>query len=78
LIVAILSSNRRAKGVYDFSWLWTGTSGMERALGVNELVVGLTVVAVGISLPELATSIAVARRGERDMAIGNVIGSNLF
>jgi cation:H+ antiporter len=47
-------------------------------LGVSELVIGLTVVAVGTSLPELATSIAAAMRGERDMAIGNVIGSNLF
>ncbi len=48
------------------------------ALGVSDLVIGLTVVAVGTSLPELATSIMAAVRGQRDIAIGNVIGSNLF
>lgn len=46
--------------------------------GVSDLVVGLTVVAVGTSLPELASSIVAARRGEHDLALGNVIGSNLF
>jgi cation:H+ antiporter len=64
--------------VFGARWLVHGASGMARALGVSELVIGLTVVAVGTSLPELATSIAAAMRGERDMAIGNVIGSNLF
>lgn len=48
------------------------------ALGVSPLVVGLTVVAAGTSLPEVATSVLAAVRGERDIAIGNVIGSNLF
>jgi len=48
------------------------------AMGVSELVVGLTVVSVGTSLPELATSITAAFRGQRDIAVGNVIGSNLF
>lgn len=48
------------------------------ALGVSELVVGLTVVAVGTSLPELATSIASALKGRHDMVLGNLIGSNLF
>lgn len=47
-------------------------------LGVSELVIGLTVVAVGTSLPELATSLLAAIRGQRDIAVGNVIGSNLF
>lgn len=47
-------------------------------IGVNSAFVGLTLVAVGTSLPELATSIAGARRGEHDMVIGNVVGSNLF
>jgi len=47
-------------------------------LGVSDLVIGLTVVAVGTSLPELATSIMAAIRGERDIAVGNVVGSNLF
>ncbi|MCO4753476.1 MAG: calcium/sodium antiporter [Bacteriovoracaceae bacterium] len=45
---------------------------------VSELVIGLTVVAIGTSLPELASSVAAARKGEDDIAIGNVIGSNLF
>ena len=49
-----------------------------RALGVSDLVIGLTVVAAGTSLPELATSGIAALRGERDIAVGNVVGSNLF
>ena len=49
-----------------------------RAYGVSELVIGLTVVAVGTSLPEAAASIVAAARGERDMAAGNAIGSNIF
>lgn len=48
------------------------------ALGVSQLVIGLTVVAAGTSLPELATSVVAAFRGERDIAVGNVVGSNLF
>ena len=48
------------------------------AFGVSDLVIGLTVVAVGTSLPELATSIIAALRGERELAIGNVVGSNIF
>jgi len=49
-----------------------------RAFGVSELVIGLTIVAIGTSLPELATSVVAAVRGERDIAVGNVVGSNLF
>jgi len=49
-----------------------------RALGVSDLLIGLTIVAVGTSLPELASSIAAARKGENDLAFGNIIGSNLF
>jgi cation:H+ antiporter len=48
------------------------------ALGVSDLVIGLTVVAAGTSLPELATSVLAAWRGERDIAVGNVVGSNIF
>jgi cation:H+ antiporter len=55
-----------------------GASGIAVALGVSELVIGLTVVALGTSLPELAASIASLRKGSPDLAIGNVIGSNLF
>jgi cation:H+ antiporter len=49
-----------------------------RQLGVSELVIGLTIVAVGTSLPELATSVVAAARGEADIAVGNVVGSNIF
>jgi cation:H+ antiporter len=48
------------------------------ALGVSDLVIGLTVVAAGTSLPELATSVLAAIRGQRDIAVGNVVGSNIF
>lgn len=48
------------------------------SLGVSDLIIGLTVVAIGTSLPELATSIIAALRGERDMAVGNLVGSNIF
>ncbi len=49
-----------------------------RGFGVSDLVIGLTIVAIGTSLPELASSLAATRKGEHDIAIGNVIGSNLF
>ena len=49
-----------------------------RQLGVSELVIGLTVVAAGTSLPEVASSIVAAGRGQRDIAVGNVVGSNIF
>jgi len=51
---------------------------LARALGISELVIGLTVVAIGTSLPELATSILAAIKGERDIAVGNIVGSNIF
>jgi len=47
-------------------------------LGVSDLVIGLTVVAIGTSLPELASCVVAARKGEHDIALGNVLGSNLF
>jgi len=56
----------------------SGAVAIAQALGVSELVVGLTVVAVGTSLPEIATSLVAVWKGERDMAVGNVIGSNVF
>lgn len=49
-----------------------------QALGVSQLVIGLTVIAIGTSLPELATSVVAATRGQRDIAVGNVVGSNIF
>jgi len=55
-----------------------GAVGIATSLGVSSLVIGLTVVAIGTSLPELATSLIALRRGETDMAVGNVVGSNIF
>ncbi|GAA5505940.1 calcium/sodium antiporter [Novipirellula caenicola] len=49
-----------------------------RQLGVSDMVIGLTIVAAGTSLPELATSIVAAMRGQRDIAVGNIVGSNVF
>jgi cation:H+ antiporter len=49
-----------------------------KVLGVSELVIGLTIVAVGTSLPEIATSVIAALRGESDIAVGNAVGSNIF
>jgi cation:H+ antiporter len=59
-------------------WLVSGASEVAEAAGLSDLVVGLTVVALGTSLPELATSIIAAVRGEREMALGNALGSNVF
>ena len=59
-------------------WLVGAAVAVAQALGVSELVIGLTVVAVGTSMPEIATSVVAALRGERDIAVGNVIGSNVF
>ncbi|MFQ4139600.1 calcium/sodium antiporter [Nodosilinea sp. PGN35] len=56
----------------------TGAVSIAQALGVSQLVIGLTIVAAGTSLPELATSAVATFRGERDIAVGNVVGSNIF
>lgn len=55
-----------------------GSVDLAKAIGVSDLVIGLTIVAVGTSLPELASAIASARRGEHEFVLGNIIGSNLF
>ena len=68
-LVALLASSR--------ALVW-GAANVATALGISEVVIGLTIVAVGTSLPELAASIASALKGEHDIAIGNVIGSNLY
>jgi cation:H+ antiporter len=59
-------------------WLVDGAVIFARALGVSELIIGLTVVAVGTSLPEIATSVLASLRGEREIAVGNVVGSNIL
>lgn len=58
--------------------LVSGAVSLAQALGLSELVIGLTIIAIGTSLPELATSLIAAWKGERDIAVGNIIGSNLF
>ncbi|MDX5434024.1 MAG: calcium/sodium antiporter [Halomonas sp.] len=70
LTLVLLSLSSRAL-------VW-GASELARGLGISELVIGLTVVAVGTSLPELAACVASALKRQHDLAIGNVIGSNLF
>jgi cation:H+ antiporter len=55
-----------------------GAIGLARAFGVSEVVIGLTIIAAGTSLPELATSVVAALKGARDIAVGNIIGSNIF
>lgn len=68
LVLLIVSSRSIVWGAVELATLW----------GMSELLIGLTIVAIGTSLPELVASVAAARRGEHDMALGNVIGSNLF
>ena len=68
LVLLILSSRLLVWGAVDIA----------QALGVSDLIIGLTVVAIGTSLPELASSVMAARKGEHDIAVGNIIGSNLF
>ncbi len=59
-------------------WLVFGAVAIARAFEVSELIIGLTIVAVGTSLPEIAASVIASLRGERDIAVGNAIGSSLF
>ena len=59
-------------------WLVTAATAIATAAGVSELVIGLTIVAAGTSMPEVAASVAAAVRGQRDIAVGNVVGSNTF
>ena len=68
LLVLILSSRAIVWGAVELATLW----------GLSELMIGLTIVAVGTSLPELVASLSAARKGEHDMALGNIIGSNIF
>lgn len=64
--------------IYGGQFFVNGASGIARSLGVSESIIGLTLVAGGTSLPELATSVVAALKKNPEMAIGNVIGSNLF
>ena len=60
------------------NWLVEGAVTVATQLGVDELLIGLTIVSIGTSLPEVVTSVVASYRGERDIAVGNVVGSNLF
>lgn len=64
--------------VLGSEWFTSGAVEIAEFLGVSQLVIGLTIVAAGTSMPELATSVVAAMRGERDIAVGNAVGSNLF
>ena len=64
--------------VFGSRWVVSSATAFARALNVSELVIGLTIVAGGTSLPELATSLLAGLRGERDIAVGNVVGSSIF
>jgi cation:H+ antiporter len=68
LVLLVLGSTWLVDGAVEFA-LW---------IGVDKTVVGLTIVAAGTSLPEVATSVTAALKGERDIAVGNVVGSNIF
>ncbi len=60
------------------NWLVAGAVTIAKMWGVSKLIIGLTVVAIGTSLPEVVTSVVASLRGQRDIAVGNVVGSNLF
>jgi cation:H+ antiporter len=64
--------------VFGSQWLVSASIAFAKAMGVSDLVIGLTIVAAGTSMPEVATSITAAIKGERDIAVGNVVGSNTF
>jgi cation:H+ antiporter len=59
-------------------WIVEGAVNLALKLGISQSVVGLTIVAIGTSLPELATSVVAAHKGKPDIAVGNVVGSNIF
>ncbi len=64
--------------VLGSNWLVDSAVQIAKVLGVSELVIGLTIVAIGTSLPEVATSVIAALKGESDIAVGNAVGSNIF
>ena len=68
LVLLVISSRMLVVGAVDIA----------QSFGISDLIIGLTVIAIGTSLPELAASVTAARKGEHDLAVGNVIGSNLF
>lgn len=63
---------------FGANWLVSGAVSIAKMWNISELIIGLTIVALGTSLPEIVTSVIASFRGERDIAVGNVVGSNLF
>lgn len=78
LVHLLLIAAGLAMLVLGARWLVDGAVQIAKLMGLSELVIGLTIIAAGTSLPEVATSIIASIRGERDIAVGNVVGSNLF
>ena len=78
LLQILIASAGLALLVLGSRWFVEGGISIARLMGVSELIIGLTLIAAGTSLPEVATSIVAGLRGERDIAVGNVIGSNIF
>jgi cation:H+ antiporter len=77
-VQAVLVAGGLGLLVLGADWLVGSAVAFAKMLGVSDLVIGLTVVAVGTSMPEIATSLVAALRGQRDIAVGNVVGSNIF
>ena len=63
---------------FGAEWLVAGATNLAREVGISELAISISIVAIGTSLPELATSLMAAIRRENDISIGNILGSNLF
>ncbi|MDP3458227.1 MAG: sodium:calcium antiporter, partial [Hyphomonas sp.] len=79
LVVGLLIAVAGLAGVVaGANMLVTGATSLARSIGISETVIGLTIVAIGTSLPELATSLVAAYRKRADVALGNIIGSNIF
>ena len=77
-VQAVLIVGGLALLVLGADWLVTAAVAFAKAMGVSDLVIGLTIVAAGTSMPEVAASLVAAFKGERDIAVGNVVGSNTF
>ena len=78
LVQLLLIGAGLAALVFGSEYLVQASVSFAKAMGVSDLIIGLTIVAAGTSMPEVATSIAAAVKGERDIAVGNVVGSNTF
>ena len=77
-IASVLTVAGLAGVLLGSDWTVKGASGVAAAMGMSQAVIGLTIVALGTSLPELTTSLFAIRKGQADLAIGNVVGSNIF